>query len=84
MRGLEPDPFRLFYDSRAGHPFGSIEHSRDVLQRSAPAVLIDSPDPLFGEGPYLDSRYAELEARGALERLDAVGPFRMYRITPRR
>lgn len=81
-RGLEPDPFKLFYDSRAGNPFGTVEHSADTLSRLAPAIVVDSPDVLFGERPHLDARYDELSARGTLAPIAALDGFRFYRIAP--
>jgi hypothetical protein len=83
IRAFEADPVRLFYSTPSGiSPLGGPEALASRIQAAGATVVIEGPDLLFAEAPWLRQQIDELEKRGELHLVDQIGAFRILRPGP--
>jgi hypothetical protein len=84
IRAFEADPFTLFYSNASGiNPLGEPQALLARINAAGAAVVIEGPDALFAEGPWLHSQIGDLERRGDLHEVEQIGGFRILRPGPR-
>ena len=63
-------------------PLGTAEHLLSRIKAVDAAFVIDSPDGLYAEAPWLKRQIGELESRGDLQMVQTIGEFRIIRPRP--
>jgi hypothetical protein len=83
IRAFDADPFRLFYSTSSGiSPIGEPEALVSRIKAAGATVVIEGPDVLFAEGPWLRRQIGDLEERGDLHLVEQIGGFRILRPGP--
>ena len=84
IRAFEADPFALFYTAASAiNPLGESQDFLARIKAAGATVVIEAPDALFAESPWLNRQIGDLERRGDLHEVDRIGRFRILRPGPR-